>query len=196
MSRSANAAPRPAFGVVTGRPEAFRDVLEPSVPQIAIHDLPLLVAGLGLETLDLRVDVAVDEEQVEPAVLVEIEEPDAPPEPPRVQADAARKRPVLAQPLPVVGVQRRRVAGEIGLEDVDGPVAIVITDRDAHAGLRFAVLAVGAARRDADVRERAVRVVQIQRAWIRVVGHVQIDPAVVVEIERADAEAVGALRAS
>ena len=91
LSRSAKAAPRPAFGVVTGGPS--RSVTSSNRPfrEIAIDDLPLLVSGLGLQPLDLGIDVAVDEEQVEPAVVIEIEEPDAPPEPARVQADRRRQ---------------------------------------------------------------------------------------------------------
>ena len=125
--------------------------------------------------------------------MIEIEEADAPSEPARVEADAAGERAVLAEALAGVRVQRRRVAGEVGLEDVDRAVAVVVADRDAHAGLRLAVLAVGAARVDADVLERAVAVVPIQRARVRVVRHIEIDPPVVVEVERADAEAVGAV---
>ena len=106
--------------------------------------------------------------------------------------DAAGERPVLAESLAEVGVQRRGVAGEVRLDDVDGAVAIVVADAHAHAGLRLAVLAVGAARADADVRERAVVVVAIERARVRVVGHVDVGPAVVVEVEGADAETVGA----
>ncbi len=88
LSMSANAAPRPAFGVVTGAPSCFGDVLEAAVAEIPIDDLPLPVAHLGLEPLDLRIDVPVHEEQIEPPVEIEIDEPDAPSEPARVASDA------------------------------------------------------------------------------------------------------------
>ncbi len=127
--------------------------------------------------------------------MIDVEEADAPPEPSGVDADAARKRPILAEPVAGVGVQRRRVAREVGLEDVGRAVAIVVADGEAHAGLRFPVLAVGAARTNRDVLERAVVAVAIQRARVRVVGDVDIRPPIVVEVERADAEAVGARRA-
>ena len=79
------------------RAELLADVGEASVAQVAIHDLALFVAGFGLELADFRIDVAVDEEQIEPAVAVEIEKADAPAEPPRVEAEAARERAILAQ---------------------------------------------------------------------------------------------------
>ena len=136
--------------------------------------------------------MAVHQEQVEEPVQVEIDERHAPPEPARVAADAGGERPVVAQAGARVGVERRGVAGEVGLEDVDAAVAIVVADGDAHARLRPAVLAVGAAGLEPDVGQRAVAVVAIERARARVVGDVEIDPAVVVEVEGADAEAVGA----
>ena len=51
LSKSANAAPRPAFGRRHRRPEPLGDVREPAVAEIAIDDLALLVAGLGLQLL-------------------------------------------------------------------------------------------------------------------------------------------------
>ena len=140
------------------RTEPLRDVLEASVAEVAVHDLALLVARLRLDPLDLRIDVAIDDEEVEPAVVVEIDEADAPSEPAGVQPDAGGERPIVAEALAAVGVQRRGVAGEVGLEEIDGAIAVVVADRDAHPGLRLAVLAVGAAGLDGDVLERAVAV--------------------------------------
>src|SRR5262245_45467327 len=67
--------------------EPLRDILEAAVPQIAIDDLPLPIAGFGFDLFDLRIDVAVHEKQVEPSVEIEIEEADAPSKPSRVQPD-------------------------------------------------------------------------------------------------------------
>ena len=39
------------------------------LPQVAVDDLALLVARLGLQLLDFRIDVAVHEEEIEPAVV-------------------------------------------------------------------------------------------------------------------------------
>ena len=191
-SRSPKAAPRAGRGRRGRRPEALGHVHEPAGAEIAVDDLALRIGRFRLQLVHLGIDVAVGEEDVEPAVVVEVDEPGAPAEPPRVEAEAAGERPVLAEAVPEVGVQRRRVAGEVGLDDVEGAVAIVVADADAHARLRLAVLAVGAAGADADVGERAVVVVAIERARVRIVRDVDVGPAVVVEVERADAEAVGA----
>ena len=73
-------------------------------------------------------------------------------------------------------------------------VAVVIGGRDAHAGLRFAVGAVGHAGFDGDLGERAVVVVLVEGGGGGVVGDVDVGPAVVVEVGDQHAEAVSAGR--
>ena len=72
------------------------------------------------------------------------------------------------------------------------PSQIVVGRGDAHAGLRLAVGAVAPAGFDGDVLERAVVLVLIERAGGGIVGHVDIGPAVVVEVGDEHAQAVGA----
>ena len=79
------------------RAELLGDVGEAPVAEVAIDDFALLVAGFGLELPHLGIDVAVDEEQIEPAIAVEIEEADAPAKPARVEAEAAGERAVFAR---------------------------------------------------------------------------------------------------
>src|SRR5262245_46797366 len=105
------------------RAETFGHVLEAAVLKVPVDDLALPIARLGSNLFDLRIDVAVDQEEIEPAVLIEIEETDAPPEPPRVEPDAARERAIRAETVAAVRIQRGGVAGEVGLEDVDRAVA-------------------------------------------------------------------------
>ena len=189
LSRSPKAVPRPAFGVVAGAPRRSGHVVEPSA-EVTVDHLALLVADFGADLPDLRVDVAVGEEDVEPAVVVEVGKARTPSEPARVEPETRLEGLVFTTPLPGIGVERRGVAGEVGLHDVQPPVAIEVADADAHAGLRLAVLAVRAAGSDADVFERAVVAVAVQRARVGVVGHVDVGPAVVVEVQRDDAEPV------
>jgi hypothetical protein len=76
--------------------------------------------------------VAVDEKEIGPSVVVEIEKPYSPAQPARVDANAARERAILTQAGSAVRVERRRIPGKIRFEDVHGSVSIVITDGDAH----------------------------------------------------------------
>ena len=74
------------------------------------------------------------------------------------------------------------VVGEVGFENVEPAVAVVVADANAHAGLLVAVVAVGASGDDGDIGERAVVIVVEQHAGLRVDGDVNVGPAVVIEI--------------
>src|SRR6188474_2295572 len=69
---------------------------EAAVVKIAVDHLRFPVSGFRLQRINFRIHMAVDEEQIEPAIVVEIEESSAPPEPPGIHADAARERQVFA----------------------------------------------------------------------------------------------------
>src|SRR6185436_9040485 len=100
-----------------GWTEFLSDVGEVSLAVVVVDDLPLLVAGLGLELPHFGVDVAVDQEEIEPSVVIEIDERRAPAEPARVHADARGERPVVAQAAAAVLVERRREHALARLED-------------------------------------------------------------------------------
>ncbi len=68
--------------------EFFRDVPEMSVPQIVIDNLWLAVADVKREPLDFGIDVAVGGENVQPTVVIEIEEAATPAEVARVHSEA------------------------------------------------------------------------------------------------------------
>src|SRR4051812_1210432 len=89
-----------------GRTEFRGDIAEPSIPQVAINDLRLLVCRLRFQRIDFRVDVAVDQEEIEPAVVIEVEESSTPAEPACVDADAAREGPVFTPSAAGVRVKR------------------------------------------------------------------------------------------
>ena len=74
------------------------------------------------------------------------------------------------------------VVGEVGFENIEPAVAIVITDCHAHAGLLVAIFAVGASGDDRDIGESAVVIVVEQNAGLRVDRDINVRPAVVVEI--------------
>ena len=92
-------------------------------------------------------------------------------------------------------IERGPVAGEIGLGDIQKAVAVVIGDRDAHAGLQLAVGVVSYAGRIAALFESAVVLVEIQQAGSLIAGHIEVGPAIVIEVRSHRAEAVTAARA-
>src|SRR3954470_12735944 len=80
------------------RAEPLRHVNETSIARVAIHDLALFVSRLRLHLAHFRIHVAIGQKEIEPAVIIEIGESSAPPEPSRIQANARRKCPVVAKP--------------------------------------------------------------------------------------------------
>ena len=168
------------------------DVLELAVAQIAVEILVLGVGCVHVGTVHFGVDVAVGDEDVEPAVVVHVEEADAPAEKAGVDAEAGEVGAVVEVEPAQVQVERIGVAGEVGLDDVEEAVAVVVADGDAHAGLRLAVGRVGDAGFDGHIFERAVLLILVEGGGGGVVGDVDVGPAVVVEVGDADAERIGA----
>ena len=91
---------------------------------------------------------------------------------------------VAESAVAVVVIEIAGVVGEIGFEDVEPAVAVVVRDGNAHTGLLVAILAVGAAGDHGDIGERAVVIVVKQNAGLGIDGDVNIRPAVVIEIVR------------
>ena len=97
---------------------------------------------------------------------------------------------VVEGAVAVVAVESRHLVGEVGADDVEPAVAVVVGDADAHAGEGDAVLVERAAGGDADLAEGAVVVVAVEQARRGVAGDVDVGPAVVVEIAADGAHAV------
>ena len=124
--------PAPDFG---GRMPEPRALVEEEL-------LPLRVARAEPVLVDLRVDVAVGDEDVEAAVVVDVDEPDAPPEVrPGSGGDARCVAAIGEDPGRTVLVQRVVVVREVRDDEVGKTVAVVVAGVDTHAGLRPAVAA-------------------------------------------------------
>ena len=93
-------------------------------------------------------------------------------------------------PLAEVLVERVVLVGEVGDEQLGKAVAVDVLGVDPHARLRHAVDVEGGARDLGDVVEGPVAAVEEEEVRVHVVGDVEVDQAVVVEVGRHDAEAV------
>src|SRR6185295_17091161 len=111
----------------------------------------------------LRVDVPVADENVRPAIVIEIYKADAPAKEPRVLTQPRLKRLVIEDHLPQVSIEARSVTRKVRLYDVDLPIAIVVARRNTHPRLRLAVRTVGHTGFERDVCERSVMVVFVKR---------------------------------
>src|SRR2546426_2846257 len=145
------------------RPALHRDIFEAGVSQVSIEQLALRISGLGFELLDFWIYMPVTDQDVWPAIVVHIEESAAPAKILRVRTEAGSKSSIFEIRSTQVVVQRRRVSGEIGFDDIEIAVHIVISRGDSHAGLRLAIGAESASRFQRDVHKFAIFLVLIER---------------------------------
>ena len=168
------------------------DFFELAVAQVAVEIFAFGVRRVGVRAVHFGIDVSVGDQDVEPAVVVHVEEADAPAEVAGVDADAGEVGAVVEVEAAEVLIEGGGVSGEVGLDDVEEAVAVEVSDGHAHAGLGLAVGRVGDAGFDGDVFEGAVLLVLVEGGGGGVVGDVDVGPAVVVEVGDADTEAIGA----
>ncbi len=186
--RSPTASPREEAAVVMPEPGRSGNIAERSVAVVVIKNARLFVAAAQMLAVDFGIDVPVHQNQIGPAIVVEVEEHGSPAQILRVQAQSRGRGRIGKGAVAVVAVQRRSIVGEIGFENVEMAVAVVVGDGRAHACLLAPVFVEGGARGDGDVGEGSIMIVAVENAGRAVAGDVNIGPAIFIEIERGDAE--------
>src|SRR5271157_212109 len=141
------------------------DFAEAAVVQITVEQFLLGIAGLGGELFDFGIDVAVADEDVGPAVVIEVEPTASPTQVLRVQAEAGLEGGVLEVPAAHVAVERWGVAGEVGFENVEIAVAVEVGGAYAEA---VGSADLGDAGLFGDVGECSVAVVVIEDVGVAV----------------------------
>src|SRR5688572_3689214 len=139
---------------------------------------------------DLRVDVAVRQEDVFPSVIIEVEENSPKAEVLPIDSKSGREAGVMEGSVSVIAVERRYLVGEVGTNDIEPTVAVVVANPDTHARHSRAILVEGATRRNADLAERAVVIISIEQTRSRVARDIDVRPAVVVEVGGCGAHSV------
>ncbi len=166
------------------------DVLEAAVAQVAEQQLALVHRKRVRRRAFSRLDAAVDREQVEPPVVVEIEPAGA--EPGVLEArgsQSGRGASILEERLAIVHVKVAALAVQLRHEEVLVAVVVEIAGIDPHA--RFGMTLTGD--RDASgeclISKRPVAQVDPEQVLAAVVGDVDIGPSIVVEVAGHDPEA-------
>ena len=96
--------------------------------------------------LQLRVDVPVDHHEIQPAVVVVIEELHTPTDERQAHLSGPRRvRRVREEKILLVPIQRVVLVGEVRDHDVPAATVVVVADGDPHRGLLGSVLAERAA---------------------------------------------------
>jgi len=124
-----------------------------------------------------------DTDDVEFAVGVEVAAggAEAHEQPPQV-ADAVPPADVQELAATLVAVERERLPLVVGDPDVGQAVTVVVAQVHAHAAVRHPLIVVGHARQQAALGEPAPPVVDVQEVVHRVVGDVDVDVAVEIEV--------------
>src|SRR5436190_5779125 len=138
--------------------------------------------------INLRVDVTIGDENVFPAVVVEVEKLYAKGEMRNADWPKVRRAGKVSKlAVVIVVVKVVAVVGKIRFNDVGPAVVVIIRRVNAHASLLFAVGAVGGAGLGTNFRESALAVVVVKHARGGIVGDVKIEAAVAVVVEPDDA---------
>src|SRR5207302_2182572 len=137
-----------------------------------------------LVSFNLRVNVSIDLNNVRPAIVVVIDKAAAPCNVTVVDSDAGRECSIGEGAVSVVVVEVASVVGKIGLENIEPSVTVIVADSDSHSRLLMTILAVGTAGYNRDISAGAVVIVTAQHARLRLHGHINVRPAVVIEIVR------------
>ena len=148
-------------------------------------------SGAPVLLVDGGIDVAVHDEQVEPAIVVVVEEGGAPAEEGHGGfSDAGLVADVSEVGVAVVAVERLVVVGEGGVEEVDEAVVGEVPFGDAHAGGLAAAFVEGVAGGKGDVFEGAIALVEIEVVRRGVVGDEQVGFAIAVDVDEERGEAI------
>src|SRR5690242_3944272 len=102
------------------------DVGEGAVAIVVIKDARLLKSAAEMLAVDFGIDVSIDEEQVGPAIVIEIEKHGAPSEIFGVEAESHWESDIIESAIAVIPIERGGVVRKICFEDVELAVAVVI----------------------------------------------------------------------
>ncbi len=105
----------------------FRQVLESSIPEIPVEHRPVLVANIDAQPVNFGIDVAVDKQQILPAVVVEIKEAATPAYKAGVVSHSGTLRRIVKLALAAVSVQSFAFVRKIASKQVKSAIAVIVT---------------------------------------------------------------------
>src|ERR1019366_1625700 len=138
----------------------------------------------------LWIDVAVDHEQVEPAIVIEIDEAVAPSDKRnRCLCNAYLIADVGETGVPVVVIHHLVIVAKVGYEKINQPVVFIVAGRNSHRG-NFAPILVQRETGDvALIVKRAISFIDVKKVWLGVVSHHQVRFAVAIDVNKNDGKA-------
>ena len=154
----------------------------------------LAVRGAGCGSVNLRIYVAVGDEEIEATVVVVVEKARSPAQQLDCgRGEAGRGRDVGETHAALVAVERVRLGKKVGYVQVGIAILIVVAKVRAHARFDVAIAVVRHAGDEGDVLEGAVALVLEEHVRGLVVGDKEVAVAIGVVIGRHHAQAVIAI---
>src|SRR5438270_2142369 len=137
--------------------------------------------------------MAIRDDQISPAVIVHIGEPDAPAEQlpraqPGVAGDIGKKLAI------VIVIERGEITRKVRFCNVQQAVPIIIRYSDAHAGLEVTIIVQGDSGLHPTLLKFAVVEIVKEQATRHVTGYIDVRPTVVIEISGRNAEGIASSR--
>ncbi len=149
------------------------------------------VFHVGLNALDVGIDMAVGNENVGPAIEIVVEEKTAEAKSEQGSAaDFGARSLVNEESFAFVVIERKHLIREVRNQQAGEAGVIVVGGVHAHAGTGHAVFAKGDSRDHRFFGECAVAIVAIKLVRLRVIRKQKIGPAVIVKIEHRDTESL------
>ena len=140
--------------------------------------------------LDVVQDVAVDDEQVAPAVIVKVEKARAERAIQNIGlTDARRNRVIGESAVAIIAIHAVQFEIQVAHEEIEQAIVHHVGGIGAHARFGAAVFAEARAGFVGRVAKRAVAVVEIQKIPLRVVGDENVRPSVAIQVRQHHAQA-------
>src|SRR5260370_16579505 len=140
-----------------------------------------------------RVDGTADDHKVGTAVIIEIDKAGAPLHRSSFAGKSGGNGYVREEALALVVIEAGHFVGEIRLDDIEEPVAVVVHGVRAHSTLSPSVRIVSRSGEHTALAKSSIAVIHEEQAGRRIVGDVDIRPAIIVIVTDTGRETKGEL---
>src|SRR5437660_4095839 len=177
------------------RADEIADISKCAVVLVQEYELALAVLGSHLERIHLRINVTVDDEQVRPAVVIQVNAARAPTQ---VWHSGDTNPGSIGHfgevHVPVIAIERVVLAIKVGELDGKTSGAVLVARCHSHP-CHFATIAANRrSRHETHICEMPTAIVAIKIVRGRIIGDEQVGPAIVIEITPEDTQTVVAGR--
>jgi len=152
VKTSPKAAPRRECSGSAARPDSFETFVEGAVRDYCDGGAAVRESGAGFQSVDLRIDVAVGDEDVEPGVVIHVEKSGAPADVGVAGlAHAGSPTDVVETLRTHIAIERVGLLLEVGNKEAETPAVVVIAPVDSHVAEFQAIATEGYAGKHAHV---------------------------------------------